>query len=569
MRLITLTLTLLLVCGAVTALAAPAEDLSLEIKFGKDFCRLIVEAAGELSMIEFDPDDITRTDRQILVDGELLADELGFHVGQYIVLYEDLELRRVSAPREVYSILLEPIIEREGARRRRSSDQLVAFESVRVERPDFVRGDVFVVGADILVEGEVNGNVVALFGDVRLSHSSICRKDVLAVGGRVEKHSDAGVYGEIQSTGDWRRHKNDGRDDEYNDRNIVDLHGAGQYNRVDGVMLEAGLTFRSEEEFMPEFFVDYGYGFWSKRSKYRLGLKHQLFDYNQLSFGGQVYRQTKTEDEWRCGSGENTIYALLAREDFRDYYEGEGGSIFIEQSLTYDHTFRVDYTIESLDYLPANPNLWSLFGGDKKFRSNFSSLTDSLRDAHLPDYEQDEAVLKLSYIFDTSADRFGDLMRKGWYAAVVYEHSSEGLGSDFDYDRLLLELRRYQPLTYRQNLNLRLLYGSATGNLPLHKFYYLGGIRTLRAFDIKEFYGSRMAMANLEYVLDFPRTDIGIAILLDIGKTGWCSDFLSEGDWLADVGVGFSVGDLRAELTRPINGDTDKIQFSILMGRSF
>jgi hypothetical protein len=79
-----------------------------------------------------------------------------------------------------------------------------------------------------------------------------------------------------------------------------------------------------------------------------------------------------------------------------------------------------------------------------------------------------------------------------------------------------------------------------------------------------------MALANAEYVVDFPRTDVGLALLFDIGKTGWDTDFLKQGAWRGDVGIGVRFGDwIRLELTRQINGADGKLQLSALMGRSF
>jgi outer membrane protein assembly factor BamA len=301
-----------------------------------------------------------------------------------------------------------------------------------------------------------------------------------------------------------------------------------------------------------------------------LGIEQKIFDYNQTKLGGSVYRLTKTEDNWISDSSENSCYAVLAREDFRDYYGAEGGNIYAEQHLGFVHTFRIEYSYESLSWLPAHTGLWSLFGGHKRFRGNFSSVDEPRRDAALSDYDKNEAILKASYVLNTVEDERGELARSGWVGGVHYEHSSSRLGSDFTFDRFILELRRYQPLTYMQNFNVRLIYGGATGNLPLHRLFYLGGIRTLRGYDIKQFYGSRMAMANCEYVVDFPRTIVGLALLFDIGKTGWESDFLSKGQWRGDVGIGMRFDDwLRLELTRQINGDTDKLQLSALIGSSF
>jgi hypothetical protein len=542
---------------------------SIEIMVQEDYCTIIYDAEDQRAELGFEYKQIRRTDREVYIDGALLADQDGFHLAGRLIPFSSSEIRRVRAVRGEFSVLLEPKIEAASERRFRGRDLVTAFEQLTIVPKEFVRGDLLSVGGDLSIEGEVNGHVVALFADVNLTRSATCRKDVLAVGGYVRRHDEAKVYGDYQGTENWRRWRPDGEDDREGEKSVVDFGATAEYNRVDGVAVQAGVKFHSEEEFMPELFADYGYGFWSKRSKYRIGLKQTLFDFNQLSFGGEVYRQTRTEDEWRCGKGENNLYALLAREDFRDYYEGEGGSFFVEQIIGYDHTVRVDYKFEELAFMEANLNLWSLFGGDKKFRTNFSSVSNAFRRVHLSDYELDEATLGLKYTYNTAEDRYGELLRSGWLAEINYEHSSDVIGSDFDYDRLVLELRRYQPLTYRQNLNLRLRFGTANGDLPLHRYFYLGGIRTLRAFDIKELYGTRLALANLEYGLDFPRTDLGVVAFFDVGKTGWDGDFLTEGGWQADVGLGLTLGDLRLELSRQINGDTNDIQFSVLIGRSF
>jgi outer membrane protein assembly factor BamA len=393
---------------------------------------------------------------------------------------------------------------------------------------------------------------------------------VVAIGGEIRKHRLAQVKGAYQSTDSWQQSKVRHKRKPKADQSLVSFGVGATYNRVDGIAVTPTLTFRSEEKFLPKFSFSYGYGFASKRSKYQLGIEQKLFDHNQTKIGGSVYRQTKTEDDWICDSRENIAYALLIREDFRDYYEGEGGDIYVEQNLGFVHTLRAEYSFESLSWLPAHTGLWSLFGGKKRFRTNFSSVEESYRNARLADYQNDEAVLKASYVLNTVEDERGELARAGWVFGAHYEHSSDRLGSDFDFDRYQLEFRRYQPLTYMQNLNLRLMYGGATGKLPLHRLFYLGGIRTLRGYDIKEFYGTRMALANAEYVVDFPRTDVGLALLFDIGKTGWDADFLKQGAWRGDVGVGVRFSDwIRLELTRQINGADGKLQLSASMGRSF
>jgi hypothetical protein len=560
---------------AILALASPvlAQDTTvteLEISFNRTNCALLNVIGNDTARTGFDFGEVRKAGRQVLIRDRVLISGDTLFLGSRVINLAALVPVDVSSWRGGFKITMAKREDRPRSRRGGEPNRYAAFEKLSVPGGDFVRDNVLVVGSEAVIEGEVNGYVIALFGDVRLGSTAICQRDVFAIGGNIQKHRLARVYGVYQATDSWRQSGIHFRKRPSADKSAVSLDMEGSYNRVDGLTLMPGVTFRSEEKFVPKFYFKYGYGFTSKLSKYQLGAEQTLFDNNQIKIGGSVYRLTDTEDDWICDESENSIYAVLIREDFRDYYQAEGGNIYIDQSLGFIHNFRIEYSFETLSYMQAHPGLWSLFGGDKHFRDNFSSVTGPLPSSVITDYDKDEAVLEASYVLNTVEDERGEMARAGWVAGVDYLHSSSRLGSDFGYDRFALELRRFQPLTYMQNLNVRLLYGQATGNLPLHRLFYLGGIRTLRGYDIKQYFGTRAALANCEYVVDFPKSHIGLAILFDIGKTGWDSDFWSQGKWRGDVGVGVRILDgLRLELTRQISGDTDKLQPSVLIGRSF
>jgi len=562
-----------LLIGLALVAPATAQDstgTTVEINFSRSSGTIIVMTDRDSSKVEFQFGEVRKTGHQILLRDRVLISEDSLFVGDKVINLAEMMPSEVTSSRAFCEVTL---TKRDGSTRSRRGterNRFASFQRLSIPAGDFVRGNALCIGNELVVEGEVNGNVVSLFGDVKLMSSAVCQRDVLAIGGSVHKHLMARINGTYQSTDDWHQVKARYHRKSQDDKSAVQFGVGADYNRVDGLLVMPEITFQSEEKFMPKFYFKYGYGFASKRSVYQLGIEQKLFDYNQTKLGGSVYRLTKTEDNWISDSSENSFYAVLAREDFRDYYGAEGGNIYVEQHLGFAHTFRVEYSYESLSWLPAHKGLWSLFGGNKRFRENFSSVDATRRNDAIPDYDMNEAVLKTSYVLNTVEDKRGELARAGWVGGVHYEHSSSRLGSDFTFDRFIVELRRYQPLTYMQNFNVRLIYGGATGNLPLHRLFYLGGIRTLRGYNIKQFYGSRMAMANCEYVVDFPRTIVGLALLFDIGKTGWESDFLSKGGWRGDVGIGVRFDDwLRLELTRQINGDTDKLQLSALIGSSF
>jgi outer membrane protein assembly factor BamA len=82
------------------------------------------------------------------------------------------------------------------------------------------------------------------------------------------------------------------------------------------------------------------------------------------------------------------------------------------------------------------------------------------------------------------------------------EHAGAGLRGDFDFDRYQVDVRRYQPFSRFDNLNLRLRAGSSTGDVPAQKLFALGGIGTLPAFGYKDFSGNRLVLANAEYLVN-------------------------------------------------------------------
>jgi hypothetical protein len=453
--------------------------------------------------------------------------------------------------------------------RRGGADVINLFAPIEIGKEEFIRGSLLSIAGHVTIRGEVNGDVVSLFGDVNLKDEGTCYRDVYAIGGSIKVNSQAHIYGAVQSTEKWKRSDIIKRRRIHYGNKPIEYGPRISYNRVDGLLLGAQIAFYPQENFVPKFFFSFDYGFTSQRGKYELGFEQRLFDYNQLVFGGSVYRQSRTTDDWRADKNENTLYAIVNSEDYRDYWDGEGGKLYLEQNYKSVHKLRLQLSFEQLDSLPAHPRLWSLLGGDKGFRSNFSSLPEPLRAAGQSAFSKSEGMLELSYTYNSTFDLY-QRQPYGWYAQVLYQHSSKELDSDFRYDRYRLELRRYQPLTPLLGLNIRALYGAATGAPPIHRLFYLGGIRTLRGYKIKEFYGTHAALLNTEYLIAPPRWVVAFAVLFDLGVTGDDSDFLSHDRWKGDYGFGVWLGETaRVELTRPFNGSSDKMRLSILAQHAF
>ncbi len=538
------------------------------ISFDKKVCIISIDTGSAKTEVSFSFSEVRTSDRSVSIGSRRLIIGDSLFVGDRVVDMSKLAVNGVIQREGFYDIALGDA-SANARRGRADANRYGSFTQLKLPVGEFIRGSAVVVGGELESNAEINGYVVALFGDIKLGPSATCHRDVLAIGGQIKRDRNARVYGAFQSTDSWkrsdifkRRQRNYGYQPLAWSKGLV-------YNRVDGLTLNAGVAFQSEENFVPRFFAEVGYGASSNIWKYKLGFDHRVFDYHQLSYGGSVYRQTKTSDEWICSEGENTVYALLRREDFRDYYQGEGAELFVEQQINVRHTIRADYFIEVLDSLCAHPRLWSLVGGSKDFRSNFSSIPEAERGPGLMAFTNHEAALKLYYKYQSVVDPARSAPQ-GWWLSFQFEHSSDAIASDFVYDRYTLEARRYQRINEFLNVNVRAIYGEITGDAPIHRLYYLGGIRTLRGHKIKEYYGTEMGMLNVEYVINPNRTILDFAALVDVGGVGTKESSLSKSRWRGDVGVAVVIGEIfRIELTRPFNGEDNDLQPSVLIGRSF
>ena len=68
-------------------------------------------------------------------------------------------------------------------------------EELLVDRDEIVQGDVLVIGADCVVEGEVDGNVYVVGGDLFVEGEGSVAHDAVSLGGRVRVDEDSHVHG--------------------------------------------------------------------------------------------------------------------------------------------------------------------------------------------------------------------------------------------------------------------------------------------------------------------------------------------------------------------------------------
>ncbi len=389
-----------------------------------------------------------------------------------------------------------------------------------------ISGDVLIVKGTLDLQGEVNGDVLAVFGDVELGDEAVVNGDVIAVNGKVWTEDESEINGDIVVT---HVSTSDDDDDEYVKIEKRDRKGKNRrdwpndddetfwlgYNRVDGFSIgfqfpQPGWYANRNHNFA--FIGKGGYSFGRKDWQYQLGLQRWIGDEFRFGFGGEFHNMTASEDNWIICDHENTAAAFFIRKDFKDYYRREGYSLFATQNFGRAAQLKAGYYDATLYNLPKVTN-WSLFGGDKKFRNNPAALPTGYTAANGADAGLNIKSAKATLTIDTR-DHY-DNPRSGWYIQGMAEHAGEEFENEIEFQRLIVDIRRYQPLSWDETVTLRLRGGTSTGILPPVYFFDLGGMSTLRGFDYKEFTGDRMVLGNLEYRLRAPDLNfMGFDIIL-------------------------------------------------------
>ena len=311
-------------------------------------------------------------------------------------------------------------------------------------------------------------------------------------------------------------------------RRIVRL----RYNRVDGPAATLGAAFQTGRTPAPVLFAEATYAYSRDRGLYEGGFTAPFGDRPELTAGGSLYRRTATEDGWIVSEGENTIFAIVARTDYRDYYESEGGQAFIAWSPGSDFEFRGGARFESQRSLSVRTRI-ALTGRQSVFRPN-----PGIQDG-------DEQALTLGVRIGPAALP----LRGGTHGEVQYERSGDPLHGDFEYGRVRGAVRHRAPLSPTKDFRARLIAGSTvTGSLPFQKIWYVGGIGTLRGHDFKSFAGDQFLVANAEFY-QRARKNIYAFTFLDFGAAWFGSENLGRQRPGLDAGLGVRIGQGPAAVT--------------------
>jgi hypothetical protein len=459
-------------------------------------------------------------------------------------------------------------------------------------------GDLVVTRGTVTIAGKINGSVLIIRGDALIDSTGEVLGDIVSIGGHIDRRANSRVFGDMVETSPrylieeetdddqsrrleeneereprWRRYERRRRWQENWDNGF---NGKVHYNRVDGLFLGGELTRQYDESFAPniDVFGSGGYAFAAKRWHYQAGGEFYAGNFVRFIAGGEVHDRTESQDSWIIPEEENSLAAALINEDFRDYYRREGFSLFAGQHIGRSLKWSAEYRHDN-HFSLSNETDWSLFVNKKRFLPN-------------PGIDQGKMISYVGQItFDTRNHRRHP--DRGWFIAIEGETSRPDFDSAFDFDRVIVDVRRYQPFGYGKNLDLRLRAGTGRGVLPRQYLFDLGGISTLRGYDFKEFTGDRMVLANAEYRINSGASrlrhvpvigEFNLILFADTGLAWFADDntapensfdSLTWSKLKTDVGVGLTDrdGQVRLNLAKRTDAGGKDLVMTFRLNRDF
>lgn len=272
------------------------------------------------------------------------------------------------------------------------------------------------------------------------------------------------------------------------------------YDRADGLFLGLGgnspLSFFREQRLQGYF--GFGYSFGSHYWQVYGGVKKDFLTTEQpLRIGVEGHILTDTQDAWKMGRGENTVAALLAGVDTRDYFQRRGFSISAQQFISPRIAIKGEYRLDNYKNSQREAG-WSLFGPKQPFRE-----VAPIREGRMQSF-----VVNL--LADCMALRSWDDGQLGVEAQAEFGSMGDDNFAQYVIDGVI----KKSIVEKRFWLAARARVGLATAQAPPQKLFTIGGFGTLPGFPQNAWGGNRLLLLQSD-LLFAPIPELGLRVILE------------------------------------------------------
>lgn len=259
------------------------------------------------------------------------------------------------------------------------------------------------------------------------------------------------------------------------------------YNRVDLVRYGAWYQVQRPETMLPRIGARIEYATGRRRVLYGAQFEQPLLPTARFALGVSMVRRTDHNDLQQTEDLENSAALLFARTDYRDYFEREGYGAYLSWRVPDFSTVSVHARRDQYRSLMASSHVVSLFRRGRELRPNPAI---------------DEGEVHATLVRLERLAHHTDRTRAGLYHWIEAEKSGGDLGGDFEFTRVIADLRSVLRLSPAVTLTLRAVAGATpSGMLPQQKQFTAGGVDGLRAHAQGSVRGEQIALAQAEYTV--------------------------------------------------------------------
>jgi hypothetical protein len=399
-----------------------------------------------------------------------------------------------------------------------------------------------IVGGNLTVDGTVMGQISVIGGDVFLHKTAVVEGEIIAIGGNIHRDPGAVITGKVIETNlkeglVYREYEKEPKvkgqtQIELEQRSlrarISWIHPEMEvfiYNRNEGLLLTP-FNFRWDRESLSSFrlSLSLGYRFAQKVPAGRVTLEKSFFLNRNLILYGSIFREARTDDYYRLPEGENSLAAVLGRQDFYDRWDEQG----FETGLGIDLSLiKLKLSLASVheDSIPVT-DLWSLFEKNRPLRPNlvipsrqiyYFESTLAFRTRRYDPFHSGLALFLHLIGYQAAGEASGLLSldpfqtRNRIFAmAILNWEFSEGLV-----------------------LRTRLIGGTSQRELDPYRYFGVGGLGSVSAHAYKVQTGDQMLQSNIELIFtpEFLGGDLLLKLFADVGHAWMKKDYSFTEVW--------------------------------------
>ncbi len=454
------------------------------------------------------------------------------------------------------------------------SDEVKFFGDYVIESGDINRSKVRIVGGDLTVYGQIDGEFTIIGGDIYIKSGAIVNGRIIAIGGTVHQESGAQVRGRIIETNISKglsfketTSESNGVEGE-SDFMLKERSWYSRsswihpktfwfiYNRNEGLLITP-FNYRWDRRSLSNLRLNLSAGWRFSQNTYTGRITGEVYLLNRhFILFGSGFKESRTDDFYRLPELENSLAGILGRQDFYDRWDESGFEVGVGFDLNWIR-IRATYVSASQDSIPVDQNLWTVFNDNRALRDN------------LPVIPGDVESARISFAFKP---RHFNPYKSGIAVYVTAEQILETQMYDH-FQRLLGMGIIGLEITPGVIIRSRLLAGTATGTLPEFRYFGVGGLGSIAAYPYKKkwngdpWHGDRFVQLNTEIIFtpDFVDDDWTLILFTDSGDAWMATeyditsidDIINNGK--SSVGIGLASSDhddidWRINFAKPLDG---------------